>query len=198
MTLEQVGSDVVATGSGAIDLTGLIFRFHAIAGGPPEIAPNFALITFLPNLISRSPLRRGFPVVFLALALAFVAVPQTAPAVTPAPDGGYPNQNTAEGDSALQSLTSGIDNTVNGFRALFSNTIGVANTAIGSGALESNTTGNNNTATGSDTLAFNTASGNTANGSSALSATPSAHENTATGASALSKHGRRRKYGYRF
>ena len=29
----------------------------------------------------------------------------------PPPDGGYPNQNTAEGDFALFSLTSGTDNT---------------------------------------------------------------------------------------
>src|SRR5437016_302461 len=39
VTLKQVGSDVVATGSGAIDLGGLHFLFHAIAGGPPEIVP---------------------------------------------------------------------------------------------------------------------------------------------------------------
>jgi len=50
VTLKQVGSDVVATGSGAIDLGGLHFRFHGIAGGPPEIVPFDAIISFLPNL----------------------------------------------------------------------------------------------------------------------------------------------------
>ena len=74
----------------------------------------------LRNSISRSPVRRGFPVVVLALALAFVALPQMAPAVTPAPDGGYPNGNTAEGDGALQGLTTGPGNMAIGFEALFS------------------------------------------------------------------------------
>ena len=50
VTLEQVGSDVVATGSGAIDLGGLHFRFHGFAGGPPEIVPFDAIISFLPHL----------------------------------------------------------------------------------------------------------------------------------------------------
>ena len=35
------------------------------------------------------------------------ALSPTARAVTPAPDGGYPNNNTAEGDNALFSLTTG-------------------------------------------------------------------------------------------
>ena len=52
--------------------------------------------------------------------------------VSPPPDGGYPNQNTAEGDSALFSLTTGSDNTANGFQALYSNTGGNSNTANGS------------------------------------------------------------------
>ena len=42
----------------------------------------------------RLPSRRGFPVVLLALAALFTLSP-VAQAVTPAPDGGYPNQNTA-------------------------------------------------------------------------------------------------------
>ena len=46
----------------------------------------------------RNPLllRRGFPVVLLALA--WFTLPQAVRAVDPAPDGGYPNGNTAEGD----------------------------------------------------------------------------------------------------
>ena len=37
-----------------------------------------------------------------------------AQAVTPAPDGGYPNFNTAEGQNALQDLTTGAANTALG------------------------------------------------------------------------------------
>ena len=61
-------------------------------------------------------------------------------AVVPAPDGGYPGNNTAEGANALFSLTSGIDNTALGFEALVSNTTGDFNTAEGFGALFNNTT----------------------------------------------------------
>src|SRR5947207_15522720 len=93
----------------------------------------FSTVTLpVPDLISRSPLQRGFPVVFLAVALGLFALPRTAPAVTPAPDGGYPNLNTAEGDDALFSLTTGASNTAIGFDALTSNTTGDDNTAIGS------------------------------------------------------------------
>src|SRR5438105_2130140 len=92
------------------------------------------------------PLRRGAPVTLVALALAWFALSPMAQAVTPAPDGGYPNQNTAEGDKALFSLTTGVNNTANGFQALQSNTTGSYNTANGNAALESNTTGVQNTA----------------------------------------------------
>src|SRR5438874_13363916 len=97
------------------------------------------------NLISRSPLRRGFTVLLLALAFTFALSPM-ARAVDPPPDGGYPNGNTAEGDGALQSLTTGISNTACGSFALFRNTTGGANTAIGFEALSSNTTRGYNTA----------------------------------------------------
>ena len=40
----------------------------------------------------------------LALALAWVALSPAARAVDPPPDGGYPNQNTAEGEDALLSV----------------------------------------------------------------------------------------------
>jgi hypothetical protein len=60
-------------------------------------------------------------------------------AVLPAPDGGYPGANTAEGQSALSSLTTGVHNTALGFQALFRNTTGNTNTASGSQALLNNT-----------------------------------------------------------
>src|SRR5213083_1521630 len=92
----------------------------------------------------------------LALALAFITLPQKARAVTPPPDGGYAGNNTAEGTSALFSLTSGIDNTGLGFQALFHNNTGNSNTAEGFRALFANTNGHQNTATGVSALVSNT------------------------------------------
>ena len=71
----------------------------------------------------------------LALAFASVALSLTARALSPAPDGGYPGSNTAEGDFALNSLTTGVNNTANGFAALAGNTTGSFNTANGYAAL---------------------------------------------------------------
>ena len=58
-----------------------------------------------------------------------------AEAITPPPDGGYPRGNTAEGQSALFSLTSGGYNTAVGFFSLRSNANGSFNTAMGAGTL---------------------------------------------------------------
>src|SRR6266568_2407434 len=116
----------------------------------------------IPNLISGSPLGRSFSVVLLALSFTFALSP-AARAVDPPPDGGYPNENTAAGDDALLSLTTGVDNTAIGFHALVSDTTGNSNTATGFQALLSNTTGSANTATGIDALYNNaTGSNNTA------------------------------------
>ena len=137
--------------------------------------------------INRSPLRRGFTVVLLALALALFAPSRTAQAQlpSPSPDGGYPNGNTAEGDGALSSVTTGFSNTANGFSALFSNTTGVENTANGFEALYSNTTGSDNTANGTRALYSNTGANNTANGASALFFNTTGGRNTANGSAAL-------------
>ena len=142
----------------------------------------------LKKSIDRSPLRLGFLLIGLALALAWFALSPPAHAVTPAPDGGYPNQNTAEGDSALFSLTTGTDNTAIGFDALYSNTgvYGSWNTAVGSQALFSNTGGSSNTASGYVALHSNTTGGvNTANGAAALYSNTTGSFNTATGEDAL-------------
>src|ERR1700736_3139619 len=97
--------------------------------------------------ISRSPLRYG--IFLIPVALAWFALSPTAQAqLSPAPDGGYAGNNSAEGTDALFSLTTGPDNTAIGFDALYSNTTGDSNTATGSQALMSNTTGARNTAHG--------------------------------------------------
>src|SRR5437016_7032417 len=88
--------------------------------------------------IDRSPLRQVFRFGALALVLACFGPSPAVRAVTPAPDGGYPNFNTAEGDAALSSLTSGQSNTAVGWAALFQDTTGNQNTAIGTGALHDN------------------------------------------------------------
>ena len=140
----------------------------------------------------------------LALGLGLFLLVTGALAVTPPPDGGYPNHNTAEGDSALFNLnTGGLSNTAVGFQALFTdttgsfntavgdialtaNTTGAFNTAVGESALELNTTGLNNTAVGSFALDHNTTGGqNTALGDEALDLNTTGMENTATGNVAL-------------
>jgi hypothetical protein len=125
-----------------------------------------------------------------------------ARAVVPPPDGGYPGGNTAEGESALLSLTTGTYNTALGLYSLLSDSTGrfntgagagtllanVAdeNTAVGAGALLSNTIGTENTANGVFALFFNTeGNANTANGVSALLNNTTGSANTASGASAL-------------
>ncbi len=94
--------------------------------------------------------------------------------------------NTAVGFDACMANTTGFENTALGTFALISNTSGDLNTAVGTGALPSNTTGNTNTAVGVDALDSNTtASANTAVGYEALFGTSTGSNNTAVGANAL-------------
>ena len=104
----------------------------------------------------------------LLMLVCFALVPK-AQAVVPAPDGGYPGGNTAEGQSALFSLTTGTFNTAVGLFSLRSNTEGNFNTATGAGALLFDTTGEDNTAIGAGVLLNNLiGNANTAGGAFAL------------------------------
>jgi hypothetical protein len=124
----------------------------------------------------------SFLITLLAIGLG---LSQNAPGVTPAPDGGYPGYNTAEGDNALLSLTTGTENTAVGLSALASNRTGSFNTATGAGALLANTV-DENTATGARALLNNTTGDtNTADGAFALSSNTAGNSNTAIGGSAL-------------
>jgi hypothetical protein len=121
----------------------------------------------------------------MILSLTYVGVLPKAEAVSPPPDGGYPGGNTAEGQSALLSLTSGNYNTAVGFLSLLSTTTNSFNTAIGAGALLANTA-DQNTATGAGALLSNTAGvNNTANGAFALFSNTSGFNNSALGGGAL-------------
>jgi Chaperone of endosialidase len=121
----------------------------------------------------------------IILTLACTWLLSKAQAVNPLPDGGYPGGNTAEGQSALFSLTSGIYNTAVGFFSLTSNTEGQLNTATGAGSLLANTS-DENTATGAGALLSNTTgASNTANGVFALFSNTTGNGNTAIGDSAL-------------
>jgi hypothetical protein len=139
---------------------------------------------------------------FIMLALVCFGLLPNAQAVVPPPDGSYPGGNTAEGQAALLSLTTGGFNTAVGFLSLRSSTtnsfntaIGAGtllantadqNTAVGAGALLSNTTGNANTANGAFALLSNTIGiANTANGFEALFSNTTGVNNTANGFQAL-------------
>jgi Chaperone of endosialidase len=124
--------------------------------------------------------------ILILLLVACVGVASKVQAVSPPPDGGYAGRNTAEGQSALFSLTTGQGNTATGFKALFSTTTGFSNTANGSAALFSNTTGNSNTAVGIGALSANTTgAANVAVGAGALVAETNGVSNTAVGTNAL-------------
>ncbi len=125
---------------------------------------------------------------FFVALLAFTCLTPVIPkvqAVSPAPDGGYPGGNTAEGQAALLSLTTGGFNTAVGFFSLRSDTTGQFNTALGAGTLLANTA-DYNTATGAGALLSNsTGSQNTANGTLALFSNTTGGSNTAFGVTAL-------------
>src|SRR5438876_7178446 len=130
---------------------------------------------------------------------------------TPDPGGSLPTSNTADGQGALGSLTTGLYNSAFGFLSVlslsdanFDTGIGAGallvdnggeNTAVGAGDLFSNTTGTSNTANGTFALFSNViASSNTAVGSQALqnndnTGTGTANGNTAVGTQALFSNG---------
>jgi len=127
-------------------------------------------------------------IIILACALfafgCFTLLP-SAQAVSPAPDGGYPGANTAEGEKALLSLTNGAYNTAVGFLSLRSGTNASFNTGVGAGTLALSN-GSENTATGAGALLLNaTGASNTANGGLALLYNSGGSDNSAFGDRAL-------------
>jgi hypothetical protein len=137
-------------------------------------------IQFVSNSLNRGNLLSVVTLIVTSFALA-----PTARAVDPPPDGAYPSGNTAEGQDALFSLTTGANNTAIGAEALYSITIGNSNTAVGLQALHNNTA-DDNTAIGASALYNNTTgTNNTASGWRALLNNTTGSYNTATGLEAL-------------
>src|SRR6266536_255312 len=126
-------------------------------------------------------------------ALVCFGLCQQVQSATDTPDPGpKPSSNTADGQAALFSLTTGLYNSAFGFDSLLSNSTsnfntgvgagtllldngdptageGIRNTAVGAGALLDNTTGGSNTAVGTFALFSNTdGGGHTAVGTGAL------------------------------
>jgi hypothetical protein len=128
----------------------------------------------------------------ILLMLGWSSFSPIVQAVSPPPDGGYPGGNTAEGQSALFSLTTGGYNTAVGYFSLRSDAQGQFNTALGAGTLFANAgdpstgAGSQNTATGAAALLSNTTgAANTANGAFSLFSNTTGGHNTANGAQAL-------------
>ncbi len=126
------------------------------------------------------------PPLLITLVLLCFALSPKMQAVNPPPDGNYPGENTAEGQAALFSLTTGIGNTAVGWLSLNNVDTGKFNTAIGVATLVNNSA-DQNTATGAGALLTNfNGFGNTANGALALLYNLEGSANTAIGAAALS------------
>jgi uncharacterized coiled-coil protein SlyX len=155
----------------------------------------------LRNSMNYPPSPRGF--VLIPLILACFAFCQQAQSATDTPDpGSISLGNTADGQLALLSLTTGIYNSAFGFYAAlsvsdasFDTAVGAGallldtagtNTAVGAGALFSNSTGSDNNAFGTFAL-FNSTTGffNNAHGREALFSNVDGSENNAFGDLAL-------------
>jgi trimeric autotransporter adhesin len=123
--------------------------------------------------------------IFVVVTLLFLGLLPQMRAVSPPPDGDYPNFTTAEGENALFSLTSGIGNTGLGWYSLNAVTDGSYNTGVGAGTLVLNTA-DSNTAVGTAALLLNTTgTENVGVGTATLVHNDSGSYNTTVGTFAL-------------
>jgi hypothetical protein len=155
-----------------------------------KIKPKNMTTLRLTESIGRSSSRLAL--LLIPLVFACFALSPMAQAISPPPDGGYPGQNTAEGDNALFNLspTDGGFNTAIGWSSLFANTTGSFNTGVGAGTLSANTS-DNCTAVGAGALTLNTnGEDNCAVGAFALLRNTTGNGNVAIGFTALFNNNR--------
>jgi len=141
----------------------------------------------LKNALRPCPLRRGLVVVSCTASLACLLFSPTARAVLdPPPDGGYANNNTAEGENAFfdTDINNSSDNTALGFDVLHFADVIFGDTAVGSQAMEFGA-GNFNVAVGFEALFQSSGNDNTAVGASAMGLNGLGNNNTAVGNGAL-------------
>jgi hypothetical protein len=95
--------------------------------------------------MKRNQLTKNRNTVYAMILFCFVCfgLPQRAQAVVTAPDGGYVGGNTAEGDTALLSLTVSSYNRAIGLFSPSNNTGGNFNTVIDAGAFLANISAEN-------------------------------------------------------
>jgi hypothetical protein len=131
-------------------------------------------------------MKRKYSRVFVVFGCAFIAFLPRTQAVSPEPDGCYPNYTTAEGCNALQFLGTGAGNTGIGWHSLYSVGDVNYNTAVGAGTLAFDSNGNSNTAVGAAALLVNySGTQNVAVGVDALLFNNEGDFNNAVGAVAL-------------
>lgn len=134
---------------------------------------------------TRIQLKQTTAVFFATFGAVWFGLLPAVKALSPAPDGGYANFTTAEGDKALFNVTTGAANTASGWYSLFANSTASFNTGVGAGTLALNTA-DGNTAVGAAALLLNTAGTfNTAVGLTALLNNTTGPANTAVGGDAL-------------
>lgn len=166
------------TGSSTVFTQGSVI-FAGAAGSYTENNPSF----FWDDAFLRLGINTNTP----TKALDIVGDDALINDVTVGRGGSARLSNTAVGNNALLTNTTGTNNTAVGISALRLTTIGLSNTGVGSGALSANVNGSQNTAVGASALLSNTSSNNVAVGDSALSAA-SVGQNTAVGSQAMQNY----------
>jgi hypothetical protein len=126
------------------------------------------------------------PLCLVGFALGCFAELPKAQAVSPplTPDAALRGGNTADGQNALASITTGMFNSAFGIFSLLSNTTANFNTGVGAGTLLLNDA-EKNTAVGAGALFTNTGANNAAVGAFAMFSNENGASNSAVGSEAL-------------
>ena len=173
------GSNNTALGyySGTYNSTG---SYNTFLGSNADISPTSATWTSS-TAIGANALITASNQITLGVATTNVNILGTLNNVTVGRGGGSVVSNSAYGNLALSSNTSGNNNSAFGSQALDANTTGTVNSAFGLKALMNNVSGTQNCAFGSTALMNNTGSQNSGFGQSALYLTTNGTNNAAIG-----------------